>query len=215
MVRTEEGLELRLEEHRRELTAYTYRMLGSAFEAEDAVQETMLRAWRSYEGFEGRSALRSWLYRIATNVCLDMLSGRERRARPMDMAEPRTADAQLGPPLPEATWILPIPDARVVPADFEGHDLCATDPWVFAPDITARLNFRWAGPDYAESIVQRAVVRCTPPCGPTVPFETSFDATVGTLVLTGNLEPNGTPHPNRNGQRALADAFVAAIRERP
>src|SRR5207248_2964093 len=74
-----------LEQHRRELTGYCYRMLGSAFEAEDAVQETMLRAWRSLDRFEGRSALKSWLYRIATNVCFDALAGRERRARPMDL----------------------------------------------------------------------------------------------------------------------------------
>src|SRR5919198_688412 len=77
-------LEKQLEEHRAELTGYCYRMLGSPFEAEDAVQETFIRAWRGFERFEGRAALRSWLYRIATNVCLDMLSGRERRARPMD-----------------------------------------------------------------------------------------------------------------------------------
>src|SRR5437867_2069801 len=80
-----DDLEVRLEQHRTELTAYCYRMLGSPFEAEDAVQETFIRAWRAYERFEGRAALRSWLYRIATNVCLDMLNGRERRARPMDL----------------------------------------------------------------------------------------------------------------------------------
>ena len=74
-----------LEQHRRALTAYCYRMLASPFEAEDAVQETLLRAWRSIDRFEGRAALRSWLYRIATNVCLDMLGSRERRARPMDL----------------------------------------------------------------------------------------------------------------------------------
>ena len=116
-------LDLRLERHRAELTAYAYRMLGSAFEAEDAVQETMLRAWRSFDRFEGRAALRSWLYRIATNVCLDMLSGTQRRARPMDLGPANTADAALGAALPEATWILPVPDGRVLPADGNPADL--------------------------------------------------------------------------------------------
>src|SRR5437762_12664634 len=77
------GLEQRLEQHRSELTGYCYRMLGSPFEAEDAVQDTFLRAWKGFDRFEGRAAFRSWLYRIATNVCLDMLNGRSRRARPM------------------------------------------------------------------------------------------------------------------------------------
>jgi RNA polymerase sigma-70 factor, ECF subfamily len=103
-------LEQRLEEHRAELTAYSYRMLGSPFEAEDAVQETFIRAWRGFDRFEGRAALRSWLYRIATNVCLDMLSGRERRARPMDLGPAREPiEANLST-LPEATWIQPTPD---------------------------------------------------------------------------------------------------------
>ncbi|MGZ6372355.1 MAG: sigma-70 family RNA polymerase sigma factor [Candidatus Limnocylindria bacterium] len=106
-----------LEQHRTELTAYCYRMLGSAFEAEDAVQETLVRAWRSLDRFEGRAALRSWLYRIATNVSIDMLNGRERRARPMDLGPASTADAALGAPLPEATWLQPIPDGRVLPTD--------------------------------------------------------------------------------------------------
>jgi RNA polymerase sigma-70 factor, ECF subfamily len=102
-----------LEQHRRELTAHAYRMLGSPFEAEDAVQETFLRAWRSFDGFEGRSSVRSWLYRIATNVCLDMLGGKERRARPMDLGPAGTADGPLGDTLPETTWIEPIPDGLI------------------------------------------------------------------------------------------------------
>src|SRR4051812_15477219 len=106
-----------LEGHRSELTAYCYRMLASPFEAEDAVQETFLRAWRNYDRFEGRAALRSWLYRIATNVCLDMLSGRERRARPMDLGpsvEPVIGNLNV---LPETTWIQPIPDSVVAEGD--------------------------------------------------------------------------------------------------
>src|SRR5437660_11023500 len=82
-----------LDQYRGELTGYCYRMLGSPSEAEDAVQETMLRAWRAYERFEGRSALRSWLYRIATNVCMDMLNSRARRARPMDLGPAQEPDA--------------------------------------------------------------------------------------------------------------------------
>jgi RNA polymerase sigma-70 factor (ECF subfamily) len=106
-----------LERHRRELTAYCYRMLGSPFEAEDAVQDTLLRAWRALERFEGRASLRSWLYRIATNVCLDMLDGRQRRARPMDLDAARSPDGPIGEILPEVTWIEPIPDGRVLPED--------------------------------------------------------------------------------------------------
>ncbi len=113
-VATTPAVEEQLEQHRRELTGYCYRMLGSAFEAEDAVQETLLRAWRSFERFEGRAALRSWLYRIATNVCLDMLKGRERRARPMDLGPAREPVAENLSTLPEVTWIEPIPDGRVV-----------------------------------------------------------------------------------------------------
>src|SRR3954462_8353558 len=90
-------------------------MLGSAFEAEDAVQETMVRAWRSIDRFEGRSSLRSWLYRIATNVCLDMLQGPQRRARPMDLGPSSSADTLLSPGLPDSAWVQPVPDALVLP----------------------------------------------------------------------------------------------------
>jgi RNA polymerase sigma-70 factor (ECF subfamily) len=118
-----ENLELELERYRKELTGYCYRMLGSTFEAEDAVQETMVRAWRSFDRFEGRSSLRSWLHRIATNVCLDMLSSSQRRARPMDLAEPKTADGPLGNTMPEATWIQPMPDSSILPESNDPADL--------------------------------------------------------------------------------------------
>jgi RNA polymerase sigma-70 factor, ECF subfamily len=112
-------LDPRLLEHRRELTGYCYRMLGSSFDAEDAVQETMVRAWRSIDGFEGRSALRSWLYRIATNVCLDALTGRQRRALPMDLAgDPYPpVEASLAGRRPSTAWVEPVLDRQVLPDD--------------------------------------------------------------------------------------------------
>jgi RNA polymerase sigma-70 factor, ECF subfamily len=118
-------LERQLEQHRAELTAYCYRMLASPFEAEDAVQETFLRAWRGIDRFEGRAALRSWLYRIATNVCLDMLNGRQRRARPMDLGparEPIEANLNV---LPEVTWVQPAPDELVVPEQSDPAEVTA------------------------------------------------------------------------------------------
>ena len=112
---TTTDLDVRLEKHRVELTGYCYRMLGSSFEAEDAVQDTMVRAWRSYEKFEGRSSLRSWLYRIATNVCLDMLTAGNKRARPMDLSESTPLAQAALSPRPDNTWLEPMPDARVLP----------------------------------------------------------------------------------------------------
>ena len=114
---TSADLERALEQHRAELTGYCYRMLGSPFDAEDAVQDTLVRAWRSFDRFEGRAAFCSWLYRIATNVCLDMLNRRERRARPMDLGPAREPEAANLNARPEATWIEPIPDSAVVAAD--------------------------------------------------------------------------------------------------
>jgi RNA polymerase sigma-70 factor (ECF subfamily) len=112
-------LESQFEQHRAELTAYAYRMLASPFEAEDAVQETFIRAWRGFERFEGRAAVKSWLYRITTNVCLDMLNGRERRATPMDLGPAREPiEANLNT-LPEVTWIQPTPDPADVAVDRE------------------------------------------------------------------------------------------------
>jgi RNA polymerase sigma-70 factor, ECF subfamily len=112
------------EQHRRELTGYCYRMLGSGFEAEDAVQETMVRAWRASDDFEGRSSVRSWLYRIATNVCIDMLRGPQRRARPMELGPSSPPDPNhLSAVLPEEAWMSPIADSRVLPEDGDPAEL--------------------------------------------------------------------------------------------
>jgi RNA polymerase sigma-70 factor (ECF subfamily) len=113
---TTTDLDVRLEKHRVELTGYCYRMLGSSFEAEDAVQDTMVRAWRNYEKFEGRSSLRSWLYRIATNVCLDMLSAGNKRARPVDLSDSTPLAQAALSPRPDNTWLEPMPDARMLPS---------------------------------------------------------------------------------------------------
>ena len=104
-----------LERYRRELTGYCYRMLGSIYEAEDAVQDTMLRAWRALATFEDRAGLRPWLYRIATNVCIDMLKGRARRALPIDVAPAASGELRPGDRRPEATWVQPAPDLLVLP----------------------------------------------------------------------------------------------------
>jgi len=112
-----------LEAYRTELTGYCYRMLGSAFDAEDAVQETLVRAWRSFDSFEGRSALRSWLYRIATNVCLTMIESRKRRALPIDLGPASSAEAALGSALAEDTWVEPMPDALTVPMGGDPADV--------------------------------------------------------------------------------------------
>ncbi len=115
-----------LERYRRPLTAYCYRLLASPFDAEDAVQESFVRAWRSLDRFEGRAALKSWLYRIATNVCFDMLKASERRARPMDLGpagEPIEANLRA---LPETTWIEPLPDRAAVAEDDDPAEIAQT-----------------------------------------------------------------------------------------
>ena len=120
-------LEHQLEEHRVALTGYCYRMLGSPFEAEDAVQETLVRAWRALDRFEGRAALRSWLFGIATNVCIDMLKARRRRALPMEIGPSSPGDALPGRALPEHVWVGPVHDDRVLPANGDPADIAVRE----------------------------------------------------------------------------------------
>jgi RNA polymerase sigma-70 factor (ECF subfamily) len=130
-----------LERYRRELTAYCYRMLGSGFDAEDAVQETLLKAWRASDSFEGRSSVRSWLYRIATNVCLDMLRGSQRRARPMEMGPScPPVESSLASVLPENSWITPIADDRVLPLEADPAELAEARASVRLAFVSALQN---------------------------------------------------------------------------
>ncbi|MFJ2028743.1 sigma-70 family RNA polymerase sigma factor [Streptosporangium sp. NPDC087985] len=124
MVETLTGEGSRLEPFRAELTGYCYRMLGSGFEAEDAVQETLLRAWRSFDRYdEQRASLRTWLYSIATNICLDMLHSTQRRALAMDLSRAADAGSGIGEPASERIWIQPIPDRLVLPMDSDPEGL--------------------------------------------------------------------------------------------
>jgi RNA polymerase sigma-70 factor, ECF subfamily len=212
--RAESGeLELLLEQHRAELTSYAYRMLGSAFEAQDAVQETMLRAWRGFDHFEGRAALRSWLYRIATNVCLDMLNGRQRRARPVDLGPARTADSPLGDALPEVTWIEPIPDGRVLPADGDPAELAESRETIRLAFIAAlqhlparqravlilREVLRWKATEVAELL------------DTTVASVNSALQRARSALAATDVDATRPSQPMDESQRALLDRYVDAF----
>jgi RNA polymerase sigma-70 factor (ECF subfamily) len=147
-----------LDDHRVELTGYCYRMLGSAFDADDAAQETLMRAWRSLDRFEGRSSLRAWLYRIATNVCLDILRGRQRRALPIDVSAASTAEAALDAPLAEAVWVQPVPDGRVLPIDGDPAELAAARDTIRLAFVTALQQL---SPRQRAALILRDVLRMT------------------------------------------------------
>jgi RNA polymerase sigma-70 factor (ECF subfamily) len=205
-------LELRLEQHRAELTAYSYRMLGSAFEAEDAVQETLIRAWRSFDSFEGRAELRSWLYRIATNVCLDMLNGRQRRARPMDLGPAQTVDTPLPDALPEERWIQPIPDGRVLPAEGDPAELAVARDSLRLAFVAAlqhlppkqravlilREVLRWKATEVAELLET------------TVPSVNSALQRARAALASSDVTPDKTK-PMDEEQQALLDRYVDAF----
>jgi RNA polymerase sigma-70 factor (ECF subfamily) len=207
-----EELGAQLEQHRRELTAYAYRMLGSSFEAEDAVQETMIRAWRAYERFEGRAALRSWLYRIATNVCLDMLSGRERRARPMDLGPAREPIESNLNTLPEVTWIEPVPDGLVVP-EGDPADVAVARETIRLAFIAALQHLpprqravlilcevlRWQATEVAELLET------------TVPSVNSALQRARATLADGNVAVTDPSPPLGAEERALLDRYVAAF----
>jgi len=201
-----------LEGYRRELTGYCYRMLGSGYEAEDAVQDTMLRAWRSAGQFEGRSSVRSWLYRIATNVCVDMLRGRNRRARPMEFGPSSPPEpSHIGEMLPEHLWVSPIPDARVLPEDGDPADIAVARDTVRLAFITALQHLparqrvvlilcevlRWQAAEAAELL------------------DTSVPAVNSALqrarATLATLPGTAAPRTVAADQAALLDRYVAAF----
>ena len=207
-------LEEQLELQRRALTGYCYRMLASPFEAEDAVQETMLRAWRGFDHFEGRAALRSWLYRIATNVCLDMLKGRERRAMPMDFGPAQEPIESNLHTRPEVTWIEPIPDSALA-----GE----TDP---ADVAVARETIRLAFVAALQHLPprQRAVlILCEVLRWQASEVGQLLDTTVASVnsalqraratLATSAVTPDDTVPPTDEAQSALLARYVAAFEQ--
>ncbi len=209
-------LDARLETHRVELTGYCYRILGSAFEAEDAVQETFIRAWRAYDRFEGRAALRSWLYKIATNVCLDMKSASQRRARPIDINPAVTADAALGTPLPETAWIEPVPDDRAIPSGGDPADVAVARESIRLAFVAAlqhlpprqravlilREVLRWKADEVA-GLLDTSVAS----------VNSALQRARATLATKDLVEADPTPAVLDDEQQALLGRYVAAFEQ--
>lgn len=197
----------RTEPFRRELLAHCYRMFGSVDEAEDLVQETYLRAWRSYDGFEGRSSVRVWLYRIATNACLTALDQRGRRAIPSGLGAP-TGDPATDPAIdPDVAWLQPIPDA--------------TDP---ATIVAERESLRFALIASLQCLPprQRAVlilreVLAFPAADVAAMLDTTTAAVKSTLQRARARLDEAPPHPGQQSEpadphaRMLLDQYIAGF----
>jgi len=149
-----------LEAHRPALTGYCYRMLGSPFDADDAVQETMIRAWRSFNQFDGRASVKTWLYRIATNVCLDELKNRSRRARPMEEGAPSSGSPSMESltQRPREYWIEPILDSRILPAEADPSERAALRQSVRLAFVAALQNL---APKQRAALLMTEVLGCS------------------------------------------------------
>jgi RNA polymerase sigma-70 factor, ECF subfamily len=205
------------ENHRRELTGYCYRMLGSAFDADDAVQETMVRAWKASDSFEGRSSVRTWLYRIATNVCTDLLRGRARRALPMDLGPScPPVLASLERVLGDEAWISPIADARVADTGVDPAEQVAMRESVRLAFIAAlqRLPARQRASLILCEVLRWQAAEVADLLGTSVAAVNSSlqraRATLSALEAEG-LSAVPSPAPVEAEQRELLEAYVAAF----
>lgn len=199
-----------LEEHRTALTGHCYRMLGSAVDADDAVQETMVRAWRSLDRFDGRSSLRTWMYRIATNVCLDALADRSRRTRPIEDGPVGSVEDALDT-RPRTHWIEPIPDARIIPNDASPEETVALRQSIRLAFIAALQHL----PPKQRAVLLLTEVLGWPAADVAASLETSVAAVNSALqraratLATRDL---GEPRASLSeAQRTLVDRYVAAF----
>jgi len=201
----------RLEDHRAALIGHCRRMLGSHVEAEDAVQETLIRAWRGHDRFEGRAALRSWLYRIATNVCFDHLAGRRRRAHPIDLGPGGSAEALLGPPLQTAACIAPAADAPALDAADPADAAVARDE----VRLAFAVALRQLPPRQRSVLILREVLRWRAKevadlLGATVPSVNSALQRARATLAARQADDTGRPALDDVG-RALIARFVEAF----
>jgi RNA polymerase sigma-70 factor (ECF subfamily) len=207
-----DDLEPFFDRHRRELTGYCYRMLGSPFDAEDAVQETMVRAWRAADRFEGRSTVRTWLYRIATNVCTDMLRGRQRRGRPMAMGPARPPEeTSLAFTLAEESWVVPAPDRAVLDDGADPAETAVLRDSVRLAFVAALQHlparqrgavllcdvFRWPASETAELLATSVAS-----------VNSALQRARATLAELGADQPVATPGP---GDAELVERFLDAF----
>jgi RNA polymerase sigma-70 factor (ECF subfamily) len=206
-------LELGWAKHRVEITGYCYRMLGSSFDAEDAAQDTLVRAWRSFDGFERRSSLRSWLYRIATNVCLTMLEGRKRRARPMDMGPAGTSSSTLGPPLEETAWVQPVPDARVIAAEADPAELAVARESIRLAFVAAlqHLPPRQRAVLILREVLQWSAAECAELLGGTVASVNSALQRARATMAERGLTTSDPVEPVADDQQDLLARYAAAF----
>ena len=202
-----------LERFRPELTGYCYRMLGSVFDADDAVQETLVRAWQKIDTFEGRSSLRSWLYRIATNVCLDSLRSKQRRALPMDLSEPVPPTTAPDHALPDQAWLQPITDAELAPATADPADRVVARDSIRLAFVAALQHLP---PRQRAVLVLREVL-----CWPAAEVAELLDTTVASVnsalqraratIAAADMSSDGQAAPLGSDEQALLQRYVKAF----